>query len=103
MPIKFRCPNPQCKKVLSVKDELAGKRAACPACKQVLKIPAPAPKAADLEELALATLSETAKPAAQQAAPRFIKMECPMCMEQVEFPVAEAGKRAQCPQCKNLV
>ena len=32
MTIKFPCPH--CKKMLSVKEHLAGKKAACPACKQ---------------------------------------------------------------------
>ena len=37
MPIKFTCPH--CKKLLSVKDHLAGKKGACPACKKVLTVP----------------------------------------------------------------
>src|SRR5947209_6597223 len=48
MPIKIKCPN--CKKALSVNESMAGRRAACPACKSVLTIPsasaAPAPTAA---------------------------------------------------------
>ena len=103
MPIKFRCPNPECKKPLVVKDELAGKRAACPACKKPLKIPAPAAKPGDVDALALAALSETPQAAAPVAAPKFVKMECPMCAEAVEFPASEAGKRAQCPLCKNII
>jgi hypothetical protein len=35
--IRFRCPH--CKKPLSVKDHLAGKKAACPVCKKPLLIP----------------------------------------------------------------
>lgn len=42
MPIVVRCT---CGKALSVKDELAGKRVRCPACKAVLEVP-PAERAA---------------------------------------------------------
>jgi uncharacterized protein YbaR (Trm112 family) len=58
MPIRFPCPH--CKRGLSVKDHLAGKRAACPACKQPLTIPAAsaAPAAEDVEALAAAALGE---------------------------------------------
>jgi hypothetical protein len=38
VPIETRCENPDCKKVLRVKDELAGKRAKCPGCGQVFTI-----------------------------------------------------------------
>lgn len=54
MPIKFHCPH--CKKPLSVKEHLAGKKGTCPACHQTLTVPgapaapvapsAPAPPAA---------------------------------------------------------
>jgi len=56
MPIKFTCPH--CKRGIAVKDELAGKRGACPGCKQIVTVPQPtaspaaapqsAPKAAPL-------------------------------------------------------
>jgi phage FluMu protein Com len=46
MPIKFPCPH--CKKGLSVKEHLAGKRAKCPACKKVLTVPAPESAPAEL-------------------------------------------------------
>jgi hypothetical protein len=48
MPIKFSCPH--CKQVLSVKDELAGRKGPCPKCKNMVSVPAagaaPAPAAA---------------------------------------------------------
>src|SRR5260370_22594562 len=53
MPIKFKCPNPNCQKILNVKDHLAGKRAPCPACKQVLTIPAPVAAPARPPEVSL--------------------------------------------------
>ena len=37
MPIKFTCPH--CKKVLSVKDHLAGKKGPCPSCKKIVTVP----------------------------------------------------------------
>src|SRR5438132_9774020 len=39
MPITFQCPNPECKRRMTVKDELAGKRGACAACKKPLIVP----------------------------------------------------------------
>lgn len=39
--IAFKC---SCGKALKVKDEAAGKRVRCPACKQVIPVPAPQPK-----------------------------------------------------------
>src|SRR5262245_34092160 len=45
MPVQVVCPNPQCRKSLMVKDELAGQTLRCPACKGTLSAPAAAPKA----------------------------------------------------------
>ncbi|MFL5243573.1 MAG: BRcat domain-containing protein [Gemmataceae bacterium] len=39
MAIKIRCPNEHCAKILSVKEELAGKKCLCPACGLVFLIP----------------------------------------------------------------
>ena len=39
MPIKAKCPNADCGKVIAVKDEFAGKRAKCPGCGTVITIP----------------------------------------------------------------
>lgn len=39
MPIQAKCPNPACGKVLTVKDEHAGKRGKCPACGGLVSIP----------------------------------------------------------------
>ena len=38
MAIKFNCPH--CKRPFNVKDNLAGLRRACPACKKMLTVPA---------------------------------------------------------------
>src|SRR5439155_1231981 len=45
MSIKFPCPH--CKKALKVKDELAGRKAKCPSCQQILTIPKPVATATD--------------------------------------------------------
>ena len=39
MPITFQCPNPECKRRMTVKDELAGKKGSCPVCKQRIVVP----------------------------------------------------------------
>lgn len=44
MPIQVKCPNAECGKVMTVKDEFAGKRGKCPGCGKPFPIPA-APKA----------------------------------------------------------
>src|SRR5260370_27640781 len=44
MPIRVKCES--CKKILSVKDHLAGKKIKCPVCQNVVAVPAaPSPKA----------------------------------------------------------
>jgi outer membrane biosynthesis protein TonB len=43
MPLSIQCPN--CGKKLTAKDEMAGKKATCPACKKVLLIPSARPAA----------------------------------------------------------
>lgn len=103
MTIKFPCPH--CKKMLSVKEHLAGKKAACPACKQPLTIPAttPAP-AADVEELAAAAFAgEPAKK--EEQAPQFVEFKCYYCDEQIKVNAELAGKQAPCPnpECRRIV
>jgi hypothetical protein len=101
MPIQFRCPH--CKKGISAKEELAGKKVKCPACKRPLTVPAQAaPPAPDAEELAMAVLGE--KPAeapAPQAKP--IDFTCPQCDEPVQAPYEMAGKQMPCPHCRRIV
>src|SRR5690348_5183058 len=93
MPIKFKCPH--CKRGLSVKEHLAGRKATCPACKGALQIPAPqarpaqeakpapharpapqakpapATKPPDLEALAASVLGDEPKPA-EAAEPKTV-------------------------------
>ncbi|MBI1913908.1 MAG: hypothetical protein HYS12_04115 [Planctomycetes bacterium] len=114
MPIRFKCPNPKCQKVLSAKDQQAGKKVTCPACKQVLTIPgassgpAPAPKApagagtttdastattngapADADELAMSLLAD--EPGAPASVGRAAPVEQPKTLT------------ATCPYCDEQV
>jgi hypothetical protein len=100
MPIKFKCPH--CQRGLSVKEHLAGKTAKCPACKQMLKIPAPVPAPPDAEELAMSVLQD--KPAeAPVEAPKTIDFTCPQCDEPVQAPIDLGGKQMPCPHCKRII
>jgi hypothetical protein len=106
MTIKFKCPH--CQRGLSIKDHLAGKKAACPACKLVINIPAPvsATPAApvDIESLAAAALADEPKPAA--AVPedtRTIDFPCPYCDAPLKIGMALAGKQTPCPECRRII
>ncbi len=103
MAIRFRCPS--CKKSLTVKDEMAGRRAACPVCKKGFKIPAPRAKAADVEALAAATLSDEPQQqqTEEQQPPDTFEFTCPFCDEEVKVAADMAGKREPCPSCKQIL
>ncbi len=110
MPIRFRCP--KCKKVLSVKEHLAGKKAACPACKHPIVIPKPKPTAApvappaNVEDLAAKALAAAEEEEKKQEAPkesRTIKFNCDYCDEEVEVGFDLGGKREPCPSCKRIL
>src|SRR5262249_4452386 len=98
--IKFSCPH--CKKALTVKDQHAGRRAPCPACKKPVIIPAPVGKPADLEASAAAAL-----PGEPAAAPppvqSRIEFTCSFCDEKVSVTADLAGKRTPCPECRRIV
>jgi hypothetical protein len=109
MPIKFKCPNPSCRKTLSVKDELAGKKAACPACKKVLTIPVPptvatpSPPAPGQDAEALAAHFLADEPKVTEEEPKTIDFTCPYCDEELHLDVELAGKQAPCPECGRIV
>ncbi len=109
MAIKFQCP--KCKTPYSVKDELAGKKAACKKCKEVITIPAPVAAAAapapppspppSAEELAASVFADEPQTAPDE--PTTVDFTCPECDAKLQLPAELAGKRTQCPQCKNLI
>src|SRR5436190_10506055 len=112
MTLKFSCPH--CRKAIRVKEELAGKKAKCPACQQVLTIPtvarssAPAPAKSmtesDLEAQALAALAEQSKsPSPGAASTKTIDFPCPFCDEKISLSADLAGKRAPCPECRRII
>lgn len=111
MTLKFSCPH--CRKGIRVKEELAGKKAKCPACQQILTIPTVTRSTAtakpttesDLESLALAALAEKSKaaPAPEAASTQKIEFACPVCDEKISMSADLAGKRAPCPECRRII
>src|SRR5581483_9048555 len=109
MPIRFKCPH--CQKLLSAKDHMAGKRAACNACKKIVQIPTPAPvppaaPAVDVEALAASALGEdAAPPPPEEPADKPITFTCDWCAEEVQVPATEAGKQIPCPHpdCRRII
>jgi hypothetical protein len=104
MTIKFKCPNPECTKALSVKDELAGKKAACPKCKKILTIPRAQPESlgmpANLEDFAHSALAD---PVEEKQEATTIDFNCPMCDEPVSMAMEVAGKNSPCPHCRRII
>src|SRR5947209_856516 len=114
MPIKIKCPN--CKKALSVNESMAGRRAACPACKVVLTIPsasaAPAPTAVKAPTARPATAKyPTARPAPAAAPapappPEDIEnLAASLLADEPKQETVEAPKTIdfECPVCGELV
>jgi DNA-directed RNA polymerase subunit RPC12/RpoP len=108
MTIRFKCPNAKCQKSLVVKDEQAGKRLRCPACKQPVSIPAQVSAPADLEAFAAAAFADepAQKQAAAAAAPkqtRTIDFTCHYCDAELHLPAEEGGKNVACPECRKII
>src|SRR5260370_40122309 len=113
MTLKFSCPH--CRKGIRVKEELAGKKAKCPACQQILTIPTVTRATAssptkpttesDLESLALAALAEKSKsaPTPEVASTQKIEFLCPMCDEKISMTAGLAGKRAPRRECRRII
>ena len=104
MTIRFKCSH--CQKPLSVKDHLAGKKAACPVCKKVIVIPAATqlPPLVDVESMAAEALAD--KPAEKPAEPvstKTIDFTCPFCDEELKLPADLGGKKTPCPKCTNII
>ena len=70
MPIQIRCSNPACAKVLSVKDELAGKAVKCPACQTTMRVPGGARAAAPSKPASSAPRATAAPPKTSNPAPK---------------------------------
>jgi hypothetical protein len=104
MSIAFKCPN--CQQPYKVKDDMAGKRVVCTACKKPIRVPAPmaapAVPSSEADAMAVAALAEAPAAPAEEAA-ATITVECPNCIEQVTFPADKAGKQAPCPSCKRII
>src|SRR5437588_7406190 len=116
MTLKFSCPH--CRKAIRVKEELAGKKAKCPACQQVLTIPtvarssSPEPAKSttesDLEAQALSALAEQSNSPSSPSSPaaaggKTIDFQCPFCDEKIRLGADLAGKRAPCPECRRII
>lgn len=67
------------------------------------KPPVPAPaRAADVEAEAAALFADEPKAAAPVEV-KLIDLNCPFCDEAIQLPLDLAGKRAPCPECKNII
>ncbi len=102
MTIRFKCPH--CQKALSVKDHLAGKKAACPVCKKAIAIPVPVSAPADVESLAADAFTD--KPAEKPPEPvsnKTIDFTCTFCDEEVKVAFELGGKKTPCPHCRKII
>jgi predicted RNA-binding Zn-ribbon protein involved in translation (DUF1610 family) len=76
MPIKFSCP--ACGKQTQAPDEMAGKQARCPICKQVIEVPKP-----DFDPDATAAAYQPAATPPAATGEQEERMPCPMCGEMI--------------------
>jgi hypothetical protein len=109
MAIEFDCPH--CGHHYRLKDELAGKAAACKNCRKKITIPQPVtvpddPPAppVDVEAAAVAALSDAPK-AEEDPAKKIIPVECNYCGQKWTEPIARAGKNTLCPnpECRQRI
>lgn len=102
MSIRFKCPH--CQKPLSVKDHLAGKKAACPVCKKSMTIPTPVPEPAAVDVDALVAEAFADKPVEKApVATQFVEFTCPFCDEELKLSADLAGKKTPCPACTKVI
>jgi hypothetical protein len=102
MTIRFKCPH--CQKSLSVKDHLAGKKAACPVCKHAITIPTPKSEPVDVEAFAAEALAD--KPVEKVPEPvstKTVDFICPFCDEELKLSADLAGKKTPCPKCTRVI
>jgi DNA-directed RNA polymerase subunit RPC12/RpoP len=108
MAIEFDCPH--CGHHYRLKDELAGKAAACKNCRQKIVIPQPVtvpdddppPAPVDVEAAAVAALSDAPKDE-EDPSKKLIPVECNYCGEKWTEPLTRAGKNTLCPECRQRV
>lgn len=121
MAITFTCPNPICKSSMTVPDALAGKQGKCSKCKGPVTVPKPAANGVptpppapvpvttavladppiDLEAEAMAVLADAPTEVEKEA--DFVEFNCPQCDEPLKLPLAMAGKRHPCPECRRII
>jgi len=102
MTIRFKCPH--CQKPLSVKDHLAGKKAKCPVCTNMIAIPVPVSAPADVESFAAEAFTD--KPPEKPPEPTkatTITFICPFCDEELTLDGSLGGKKTPCPKCTSIV
>jgi hypothetical protein len=112
MPIKIKCPH--CQKALSINESMAGKRAACPACKVVLTIPsastapaaaavkAPAPRPAPAKSPVGKPAPAAAPAPAPETPPEDIEnLAASLLADEPKAEPVEAPKTVdfECPMC----
>jgi DNA-directed RNA polymerase subunit RPC12/RpoP len=109
MAIEFDCPH--CGHHYRLKDDLAGKAAACKNCRKKITIPQPVtvpgddpPAPVDVEAAAVAALSDAPK-AEEDPAQKLIPVECNYCGHKWTEPLSRAGKNTLCPdpECRQRV
>ncbi|MFA7485150.1 MAG: DUF5684 domain-containing protein, partial [Phycisphaerae bacterium] len=77
--IKFSCS--RCGQSFTVSEEYAGKKAACPKCKNPVLVP---------------SVSQTEK----VKQPQLIKFHCPHCSQKIGLALKYSGKTVRCAKCK---
>lgn len=87
MSIQFNCP--ACGKKTQAPDEMAGSKARCPICKEVIDVPQPT---YGLEEPTTAAPSESSTSADEKA-----RVPCPMCGEMI------LERAAKCRYCGEIL
>ena len=96
MPIKIKCQNAACAKVLVVKDEMLGKAIKCPSCQAVVTVPNPASRPA-------APAAPAPAPAAPAANRLQVKCSNPACAKVLVINDEMLGKAIKCPKCQAVM
>ncbi len=100
MAIEFDCPH--CGHHYRLKDDLAGKAAACKNCRKKITIPQPVTipdddPPVDVEAAAVAALADAAQ-LDEDPSRMLIPVECNYCGHKWTEPIARAGKNTLCPE-----